>query len=109
MSAGAAAAERQGLPFMLERAGKRPLAVPQEKSMSHIEARDITLPYDTPGGSVPGVRGVSFAMEASEFVCIFGRSGCGKSTQLNIIAGFITPNSGHIRIAGHLVKGYGLH
>jgi hypothetical protein len=28
---------------MLERGGKRPLAVPQEKSMPHIEARDITL------------------------------------------------------------------
>jgi NitT/TauT family transport system ATP-binding protein len=57
---------------MLERAGKRPLAVPQEKSMPHIEARDITLIYDTPSGTVPGVRGVSFAMEASEFVCIVG-------------------------------------
>jgi NitT/TauT family transport system ATP-binding protein len=93
---------------MLERAGKRPLAVPQERSMPHIEARDITLIYDTPSGSVPGVRGVSFAMEASEFVCIVGPSGCGKSTLLNIIAGFITPNSGEIRIAGHPVKGYGM-
>src|ERR1700675_325309 len=92
---------------MLERAGKRPLAVPQEKSMPHIEARDITLIYDTPSGSVPGVRGVSFAMEASEFVCIVGPSGCGKSTLLNIIAGFITPNSGEIRIAGQPVTGRG--
>jgi NitT/TauT family transport system ATP-binding protein len=93
---------------MLERAGKRPLAMPQETSMPHIEARDITLIYDTPSGSVPGVRGVSFAMEASEFVCIVGPSGCGKSTLLNIIAGFITPNSGEIRIAGQPVKGYGM-
>jgi hypothetical protein len=44
---------------MLERAGKRPLPGPQEKSMPHIEARDISLIYDTPSGSVPGVRGVS--------------------------------------------------
>src|ERR1700731_2199926 len=76
--------------------------------MPHIEARDISLTYDTPSGSVPGVRGVSFAMEASEFVCIVGPSGCGKSTLLNIIAGFITPNSGEIRIAGQPIKGYGM-
>src|ERR1700761_2920469 len=82
--------------------------MPQEQSMPHIEARDITLIYDTPSGSVPGVRGVSFAMEASEFVCIVGPSGCGKSTLLNIIAGFITPTSGKIRIAGQPVKGYGM-
>ena len=57
--------------------------------MPHIEARDITLVYDTPGRTVPGVRGVSFGMEASEFLCIVGPSGCGKSTLLNIIAGFL--------------------
>ena len=84
------------------------MAVPQQTPMPHIEARDITLIYDTPSGTVPGVRGVSFAMEASEFVCIVGPSGCGKSTLLNIIAGFITPNSGEIRIAGQPVRGYGM-
>ena len=32
--------------------------------MGHIEARDITLTYDTPSGAVPGVHGVSFGMVA---------------------------------------------
>src|ERR1700743_739124 len=76
--------------------------------MPHIEARDISLIYDTPNGAVPGVRGVSFAMEASEFLCIVGPSGCGKSTLLNIIAGFITPSVGEIRIARAAVRGYGM-
>ena len=62
--------------------------------MPHIEARDITLIYDTPAARVPGVRGVSFAMEASEFLCIVGPSGCGKSTLLNIIAGFLDADRG---------------
>ena len=44
--------------------------------MPHIEARDITLNYDTPAGAVAGVRGVNFAMEASEFLCIVDPSGC---------------------------------
>jgi NitT/TauT family transport system ATP-binding protein len=76
--------------------------------MVHIEARDISLIYDTPGGAVPGVRGVSFGMAESEFLCIVGPSGCGKSTLLNIIAGFIKPSGGEIRIGGRLVTGYGM-
>ena len=76
--------------------------------MPHIEARDITLNYDTPAGVVAGVRGVNFAMEASEFLCIVGPSGCGKSTLLNIIAGFLAPSAGEIRVAGQQVSGYGM-
>ena len=76
--------------------------------MAHIEARDITLTYDTPAGAVPGVRGVNFGMAESEFLCIVGPSGCGKSTLLNIIAGFLTPTSGEILIAGQLVRGSGM-
>ena len=75
--------------------------------MAHIEARDITLVYDTPGRVVPGVRGVSFALEASEFLCVVGPSGCGKSTLLNIIAGFLAPTSGEIRIGGAPINGHG--
>jgi ABC-type nitrate/sulfonate/bicarbonate transport system ATPase subunit len=80
----------------------------RDAAMAHIEARDITLTYATPSGAVPGVRGVNFAMAASEFLCIVGPSGCGKSTLLNIIAGFITPTAGEIRIGGAPVKGYGM-
>jgi len=76
--------------------------------MAHIEARDITLVYDTPNGTVPGVRGVSFGVDASEFLCIVGPSGCGKSTLLNIIAGFLTPTFGEIRIGGEPVRSYGM-
>jgi NitT/TauT family transport system ATP-binding protein len=75
--------------------------------MAHIEARDITLTYQTPSGAVPAVHGVSFGVETSEFLCVVGPSGCGKSTLLNIVAGFLSPSAGEIRIAGASVKGYG--
>src|SRR5438046_3332653 len=76
--------------------------------MAHIEARDITLTYQTPSGAVPAVHGVSFGIEASEFFCIVGPSGCGKSTLLNIMAGFLTPTGGEIRIGGAPVQGHGM-
>ncbi len=75
--------------------------------MPHIEARDITLTYQTPSGAVPAVQSVSFAIDTSEFLCIVGPSGCGKSTLLNIVAGFLSPTGGEIRIGGAPVKGYG--
>ena len=75
--------------------------------MAHIEARDITLTYQTPSGAVPAVHGVSFGVDTSEFLCIVGPSGCGKSTLLNIVAGFLSPTAGEIRIGGAPVRGYG--
>src|SRR5712671_5638998 len=76
--------------------------------MPHIEVRNVSLVYDTPAGEVPGVKGVSFDIEASEFLCIVGPSGCGKSTLLNIIAGFLSPTGGQIRIGGKAVTGHGM-
>jgi ABC-type nitrate/sulfonate/bicarbonate transport system ATPase subunit len=76
--------------------------------MPHIEVRDVSLAYDTPAGRVLGVDGATFAIEASEFLCIVGPSGCGKSTLLNIIAGFLKPTGGDIRIDGRKVTGHGM-
>jgi len=76
--------------------------------MYHIEVRNVTLTYDTPGGRVPGVQDVSFSLEPSEFLCIVGRSGCGKTTLLNILAGFLTPTDGEIRVGGKAIAGHGL-
>src|SRR5438477_131351 len=76
--------------------------------MPHIELSGVSLVYDTPSGSVPGVNGVSFDIETSEFLCIVGPSGCGKSTLLNIIAGFLNPTGGQIRIGGKAVTGHGM-
>jgi NitT/TauT family transport system ATP-binding protein len=76
--------------------------------MPHIEVRDVSLAYDTPAGRVTGVAAASFAIEASEFLCLVGPSGCGKSTLLNIIAGFLSPTGGEVRIDGRIVTGQGL-
>src|SRR5712691_7196387 len=76
--------------------------------MSHIELRGITYEYGTGERSVVALRDVSFALGESEFLCVVGRSGCGKTTLLNIVAGFLTPTKGEIRIGGRAVTGRGL-
>jgi NitT/TauT family transport system ATP-binding protein len=76
--------------------------------MVPIEVNDVSLVYDTPAGTVPGVKDVSFSIDASQFICIVGPSGCGKSTLLNCIAGFLNPAAGEIRIDGKKVDGHGM-
>ena len=75
--------------------------------MPHIELRDVSLVYDTPGGRVSAVEDVNFAVEESEFLCLVGPSGCGKTTLLNLVAGFLAPSSGEIRIGGRAISGHG--
>lgn len=50
--------------------------------------------------------GVSFSMEKGELLCILGESGCGKTTTLNAIGGFIDIDSGKILIDGEDVTKY---
>jgi len=76
--------------------------------LSHIELRGITYEYTTGERSVVALRDVSFGLGESEFLCVVGRSGCGKTTLLNIVAGFLTPTRGEIRIGGRAVTGRGL-
>ena len=76
--------------------------------MSHIELSGITYEYATGERSVVALRDVSFGLGESEFLCVVGRSGCGKTTLLNIVAGFLTPTKGEIRIGGRPVTGRGL-
>ncbi len=76
--------------------------------MSQIEVRRITHQYNTGESRVTALRDVSFTVGASEFVCVLGQSGCGKTTLLNLLAGFLTPTGGEIMIGGKAVTGKGL-
>jgi len=49
------------------------------------------------------VTDVSFSLEPGEIGCLLGRSGCGKTTILNAIAGFEPPSKGCISLGGEEV------
>ena len=40
------------------------------------------------------VRDLSLTLEQGQLLCILGASGCGKTTTLNMIGGFLEPDSG---------------
>jgi putative spermidine/putrescine transport system ATP-binding protein len=51
-------------------------------------------------GDFTAVDDVSFELRRGEFLTMLGPSGSGKTTTLRMIAGFITPDGGEIRVAG---------
>jgi NitT/TauT family transport system ATP-binding protein len=52
------------------------------------------------GRDVVAVSDVSLAIDEGELVCLLGASGCGKTTMLNMFAGFIQPTKGRVLLHG---------
>lgn len=51
-------------------------------------------------GGRPVVRDLSLTLERGKLLCILGSSGCGKTTTLNMIGGFLAPDGGRILLDG---------
>ena len=65
-----------------------------------VEMHDVHKSYGTGTTAVHALRGVDLQLSAGELVVLSGRSGAGKTTLLSLLAGFLTPDSGRIRVAG---------
>jgi nitrate ABC transporter ATP-binding subunit len=68
-----------------------------------LEITGLTKVFDTPSGPFVAVKDVNATIRQSEFVCILGHSGCGKSTVLSIVAGLETATYGGVVIDGRQV------
>lgn len=80
--------------------------------MSQLIIHQLTVRYGSPGrgaGRVASadapavVRDLSFRLGKGEIGCLLGASGCGKTTVLRTIAGFLTPEAGTIEVGGRQI------
>src|SRR3984893_7919956 len=61
----------------------------------------------TDGTPAEALRRVSFKVFRGEFVCILGRSGHGKTTLLNVVAGLLSVHRGEVRVMARAARGPG--
>ena len=69
---------------------------------AEVVVEDVSKAFD--GGRIRALDGVSFRIEAGEFVALTGPSGCGKSTLLNLIGLLDRPDSGSVAVGGVLLE-----
>lgn len=70
--------------------------------MALLEVNDVKKIYTTRfgGNQVQALSGVTFTVEAGEYVAIMGESGSGKTTLLNILASLDKPTNGTVTLDG---------
>jgi NitT/TauT family transport system ATP-binding protein len=66
-----------------------------------IDIRNLTVVYDRK--EITAVKDLSLSVNPGEFFCFVGTTGCGKSTILNTIAGFVKPTSGKVLVNKKIV------
>lgn len=69
--------------------------------MSVLSIDDVRKQF----GGIVAVDGLDLEIEPGELVGLIGPNGAGKTTTLNLITGFLTPNSGKISLNGTDITG----
>jgi taurine transport system ATP-binding protein len=75
--------------------------------VSSLNIDNVSVRYDTRNGIVEALSDVNLAMRDDDFVVAIGASGCGKTTLLSTIAGFLPPSEGRLTLDGLPITGPG--
>lgn len=74
---------------------------------ARVDFDDVWIEFDAPQGKVTAVRDITVTLNAGTFTALVGPTGCGKSTILNAVAGFVSVSSGSLTVADAAVRGPG--
>jgi thiol reductant ABC exporter CydD subunit len=69
-----------------------------DPAVSSIEIEGLRVQY--PGRPQPALDGISITVAPGEVLAITGPSGCGKSTLLSVMLGFVSAQTGSVRVGG---------
>src|SRR5438093_5670840 len=73
---------------------------------SRLELRRATKIYQTNGQKLEALHDVSLTLESGTVTALVGRSGCGKTTLLNLAGAMDFPTSGEVLIDGRSTRGF---
>lgn len=65
-----------------------------------LEIENLTKEFQRGDTATVALRDFSLTIERGQFVTVLGRSGCGKSTMLNLLSGLTSPTAGLVRHEG---------
>jgi NitT/TauT family transport system ATP-binding protein len=68
-----------------------------------IRLTGVSRSFAGRSGTVEALRDIDLDVADGEFVAVLGRSGCGKSTMLRLIAGLLPTTAGEVRVSGERV------
>ena len=68
--------------------------------MAILSANGVHYSYKSKYQTVHAVRGVTYNFESGKFYAIVGKSGCGKTTFLSMLAGLDLPSDGAVEFGG---------
>ena len=72
-----------------------------------LEVENLKKYFQTPGGNLHAVDGVSFAIDTGKTLGVVGESGCGKSTLGRVILHLLEPTGGKILFEGEDITNVG--
>ncbi len=75
--------------------------------MATLDMRALTVHYAGRGAPVPALGPIDLRLQDDDFLVVVGASGCGKTSWLNCLAGFLPPSGGELRIDGRPITGPG--
>jgi putative ABC transport system ATP-binding protein len=76
--------------------------------MSLIRLHDLVKAYHSPAGTVTALKGIDLVVAPGDFLVVTGKSGAGKTTLVNMIAGLARATAGEIWVTGAAVHQMGL-
>jgi NitT/TauT family transport system ATP-binding protein len=69
-----------------------------------VDVAGVTLQYSTSTARVTATYRVSFQVQSGDRLVLLGQSGCGKSSLLKAVGGYLAPTEGRISLAGKPVR-----
>ena len=90
-------------PTIVDNEGSKDL----EGGIQSVEFNDVYFTY--PNTTIKVLNGITFKVEAGDFLGVMGHTGAGKTTILKLLMRYYTPDSGEVLINGEPITDFTLH